>query len=219
MQGPFLIVTRVALPAGGVWELDVISKTLLTSLLTIPSVTRVARLTLVKGDGPQDVVIWETERWEASVTRAYDAAVKSSSTNGSVVVGQPRAVYQETTRFRQAHVMEGWRHILLVQMDIPTEFEGEFNDWYDGEHIPMLMQVPGWIAAIRYIRIEGEVPKYMTIYKLEGPWALDKREHEMTHQTEWYRRVRPHFENFSSLLYEQFSESHGSEAARKRGRW
>jgi hypothetical protein len=208
MQGSFLVVTQVAVPAGRDRELDrYIHNELFTSLLAIPSAARVTNLRLVKGDGPPQVVVWETKRWGTSVMRAYEAVIRSDSAKTSAFAGQPRAVYQETTRFSQAQVgKEGRRHLLLVQMDIPPGFEDEFNKWYDSEHIPMLMQISGWMAAVRYILIMGDAPKYMTTYELEGPGALDMPEHEMTHRTEWYRRVKPHFENFSSLLYERLSE-------------
>ena len=34
-------------------------------------------------------------------------------------------------------------HIFVVQLDIPTEHEAEFNRVYDTEHFPMLSKVPG----------------------------------------------------------------------------
>jgi hypothetical protein len=207
MRGPFLVVSPTATPTGIDEEPDEhINEKLHTSLLAIPGFTRVMRLRLVKGGGPSRVVISLAERWETSVASAYDAVARSSIANAPTIVGQP-AVYKETTRIHQGQVERERRgYLLLVRMDVPPEFENEFNDWYEREHIPMLMQIPGWVDAMRYTRVEGDVPKHMTIYELEGPWALDRPEHEMTHRTEWYRRVRPHFENFSSLLYELVSE-------------
>ena len=208
MQGPFLVVTRITVPSGKDMELDgYIQGELFAALLAIPGAARVMSLRLVKGDGPPQVVIWETERWQTSVERAYDLVTRPDRAIASTFAGQPRTVYRETARFRQPQVVEEERrYLLLVQMDIPPEFEDEFNNWYDSEHIPMLMQVPGWTSSRRYILINGDAPKYMTLYELEGPWALARPEHEMTHRTEWYKSVRPHFKNFSSLLYEQISE-------------
>lgn len=208
MQGTFLIVTGVVVPAGRDRELDrCIHDDLFTSLLTIPSAVRVMSLRLLKGDGLPRVMICETKGWGTSVRSAYDAVTESDSAKTSAFASQSRTVYRETNRFGQAQAAkEECRYLLWVQMDVPPGLDHEFNNWYNSEHIPMLMQVPGWMASTRYILIRGGAPKYMTIYELEGPWAVDRPEHEMTHRTEWYRRVRPHFENFSSLLYEQISE-------------
>lgn len=56
--------------------------------------------------------------------------------------------------------------LLMVWADIDAEFEEEFNSWYDGEHIPRLLQVPGFLSAGRYMALRG-APKYLAIYELE----------------------------------------------------
>lgn len=56
--------------------------------------------------------------------------------------------------------------LLVVWTDIPAEVEAEFNQWYDTEHIPQLLnEVPGFLAGRRYVSVEGK-PKYITIYDL-----------------------------------------------------
>jgi hypothetical protein len=56
--------------------------------------------------------------------------------------------------------------LLMVWTDIDAEHEGEFNRWYDEEHIPRLLQVPGFLSAGRYQALRGG-PKYLAIYELE----------------------------------------------------
>jgi hypothetical protein len=56
--------------------------------------------------------------------------------------------------------------LLMVWTDIDAEFEAEFNRWYDEEHIPLLLQVPGFLSAGRYSAVKGS-PKYLAIYELE----------------------------------------------------
>jgi hypothetical protein len=56
--------------------------------------------------------------------------------------------------------------LLMVWIDIDSEFEAEFNRWYDEEHIPLLLQVPGFLSAGRYSAVKGS-PKYLAIYELE----------------------------------------------------
>jgi vacuolar-type H+-ATPase subunit F/Vma7 len=41
------------------------------------------------------------------------------------------------------------RILLIVQTDIESEMEEEFTRWYDEEHIPRLLNVPGVIMARR----------------------------------------------------------------------
>src|SRR6202166_4237203 len=56
--------------------------------------------------------------------------------------------------------------LLMVWSDIDAEFEAEFNRWYDEEHVPGLLQVPGFLSAGRYLALKG-APKYLATYELE----------------------------------------------------
>lgn len=56
--------------------------------------------------------------------------------------------------------------LLMVWTDIDAGFEAEFNRWYDEEHLPRLLQIPGFLSAGRYTALKGG-PKYLAIYELE----------------------------------------------------
>lgn len=56
--------------------------------------------------------------------------------------------------------------LLMVWCDIDAEREAEFNRWYEEEHIPLLLSVPGFLSAGRYSALKGG-PKYLAIYELE----------------------------------------------------
>jgi hypothetical protein len=44
--------------------------------------------------------------------------------------------------------------------------EAEFNDWYDFEHIPQRLAIPGFLSAQRYVAPQGW-PRYGACYDLE----------------------------------------------------
>lgn len=207
MQSPFLVVTRIDIPTEREKEMDdFFREEYFTSLLSVAGVLSVRRCRLVQGEGPEHIVVWEVERPEVM---EGEASKKAAFTPGgekiaSYYTTRSETVYEEIIGFRQARY-EAMKsdYLLIAQMDIPPEMEDEFNDWYNKEHVPLLMMVPGWMAAKRFRRIQGDYPKYMTMYEIEGPWAREREEHERTHTTEWYQRIRPHFRNFSSVLYEQ----------------
>ena len=56
--------------------------------------------------------------------------------------------------------------LLMVWTDIDPEFEAEFNHRYDEEHLPRLLEVPGFLSAGRYVAVKG-TPKYLAMYELE----------------------------------------------------
>ncbi|MBI2881497.1 MAG: hypothetical protein HYY21_07895 [Candidatus Tectomicrobia bacterium] len=58
------------------------------------------------------------------------------------------------------------RGVLLSQMECPPSLEGEFHDWYDREHIPERLRVPGFLSAARYEAV-GDGPRYLARYNLE----------------------------------------------------
>lgn len=45
--------------------------------------------------------------------------------------------------------------LLMVWSDMDPDDEAEFNRWYDEEHVPGLLQVPGFLAGGRYVAVRG----------------------------------------------------------------
>jgi hypothetical protein len=65
---------------------------------------------------------------------------------------------------------------LLVMMQPPPAFEEEFNAWYDTEHLPERLAVPGFETALRFVCLSGH-PRYLAIYDLTRPEVLDSPEY------------------------------------------
>ncbi|KAJ7115935.1 hypothetical protein C8R44DRAFT_709417 [Mycena epipterygia] len=47
--------------------------------------------------------------------------------------------------------------------------ETDLNDWYDNEHAPLRLTVPGFMTAIRYKAVDSQVPEWLTLYDVETP--------------------------------------------------
>jgi hypothetical protein len=62
---------------------------------------------------------------------------------------------------------------LLVLMQPPSTIEEEFNAWYDTEHVPERLAVPGVETAIRFCSTTGAAPKYLAMYDLDAESVLD----------------------------------------------
>ncbi|WP_149540995.1 DUF4286 family protein [Siccirubricoccus phaeus] len=62
---------------------------------------------------------------------------------------------------------------LLVFMHPPPAFEEEFNAWYDTEHIPERLAVPGFLTGLRYMHAGGGTPRYLALYDLESASVMD----------------------------------------------
>ena len=60
--------------------------------------------------------------------------------------------------------------VLFSEMIPDASYEKEFNEWYDQEHIPLRMRVPGFRSAQRYL-VPG-TRHYLAIYEVESPAVL-----------------------------------------------
>ena len=82
--------------------------------------------------------------------------------------------------------------IFLVYADIDPTFEEEFNAWYNTEHLPDLLSLPGFLDAARYVAYKGG-PKYLAAYELASADALKSAEFQKyrANPTPWSRRMSP----------------------------
>ena len=84
------------------------------------------------------------------------------------------------------------RGIFLVYTDIDPMHEDEFNAWYNTEHLPELLSLPGILDAARYVAYKG-VPRYLAVYELESAEALKTAEFQKwrANPSPWSRRISP----------------------------
>jgi hypothetical protein len=106
------------------------------------------------------------------------------------------------------------KYRFIVSMDVAPEKEALFNEVYDQEHIPNLMEVPGVVAVTRAkaqaftLNIAGapkEVPvagpAYTAIYELESPDVLASEAWgKAVEAGRWPSEVRPFTTNRRHVL-------------------
>ncbi len=94
--------------------------------------------------------------------------------------------------------------LYLVFTDIAAEVEEEFNRWYNEEHLPELMTIPGLLNAARYQAVQGG-PKYLACYELAEPevWSSEAWQSHTKSPTEWSQRMAPSVigQNYIRNLY------------------
>ena len=97
----------------------------------------------------------------------------------------------ETIRNRgDGHVAHKGRGIFLVYVDIEAKDAKEFNEWYNTEHLPELLAVPGILAAARYEAVKGG-PKYLAFYELDNVEMLRTPAFTNRPRTPWGQQVSP----------------------------
>jgi hypothetical protein len=106
------------------------------------------------------------------------------------------------------------RGLLVIWTDVAPEVEAEFNEWYNSEHIPQLMGVPGFLSGRRYQAVDGK-PKYLAIYELTDGDVLksDAFRQVRENPTTWTKKMLPQFRNTQRGIFEQIF-SHGNRPAK-----
>jgi hypothetical protein len=78
------------------------------------------------------------------------------------------------------------RYIFIASLDVDPDKEALFNELYDSEHVPLLLEVPGVLSARRCKAVQGSMaiggrivpllaegePNYSAIYELESADVL-----------------------------------------------
>lgn len=61
---------------------------------------------------------------------------------------------------------------LISQMDPPPGEDEEFDDWYQHDHVPARMAVPGFAGAVRGWAVDGE-PSHLVVYYMDDLGVLE----------------------------------------------
>ncbi len=107
------------------------------------------------------------------------------------------------------------RYLFTASMDVDPDKEALFDEVYDREHVPNLLQVPGVISVTRLtlepltlsiggehrpIVVEGE-PRHSAIYEIESPAVLVSPEWGAAVEAgRWPEQVRPYTSNRRHVL-------------------
>ena len=80
--------------------------------------------------------------------------------------------------------------LMMVWMDVPADKEEEFNRWYNEEHLPELLAIPGVLNAARYEAVRSG-PRHLACYELESPAVVQTEAFTSRQPTEWAQRIGP----------------------------
>ncbi len=98
-----------------------------------------------------------------------------------------------STKASQQPTQSIGRTILVVMMDVDPEHDDEFNRWYNDEHLPERLGIPGYVSARRFMLEEGQgVLKYLCIWELEDASPLQSREYQAQNARSSELRDRAH---------------------------
>ncbi len=163
--------------------------------LKVPGVRGAYRYRALNDQKPSWLAWYELDSPDVLDSPEYKAVgANASDRDRSVAAGLAtldRRVYEQTSEDgspagRPAPV------ILSVAMSVPEESQDDLAAWYTEEHIPMLLEVPGWrrIRRFRLVRsMDAPGPDFLSVHELAGPEVLEDPRYRAAISTPWRDRV------------------------------
>ena len=103
--------------------------------------------------------------------------------------------------------------LLVVMMEVDPEGEEAFDRWYNEEHLPERLEIPGYVSARRFKLEEGEgVLKYLCIWELEDGSPLQSEEYkaQRARPSELRDRANQYITQRARGLYQQIYPAVGA---------
>jgi len=100
--------------------------------------------------------------------------------------------------------------LLFVYTDVGAGpvTEADYHDWYDHEHGPARLTVPGLLGASRYQALDDLTPRWLALYQLSGPGVPDSPEYKAVLEggSDRDKFIMSHLATLDRRIYEQISE-------------
>jgi hypothetical protein len=133
--------------------------------------------------------------------------------NASVWTKRVTAMAHRILRFEgeqlvpgEAVAPSGAGGLLVASMNVDPAAESEFNEWYNAEHLPQLAAVPGVLCARRYrsAPTPDRERQYLALYHMTDADVSRSDAWAKAADTEWTRRIRPHFRDLLVLRCKRY---------------
>lgn len=167
------------------------------NLRAVPGVRRASRYRQPSPTEPRYVASYELDRLDVLDSPAWKAARDAGRWPTEVM---PHTMNRHLARYDwvggAAALTGSTPYVFWVMMDIEPHREALFNELYDGEHLPLLMKLPGSVNAVRYRTDTPGEPRYLCAYEVQTPdLPMSKLWNDTSDIGRWKPEVRPYTYN------------------------
>ncbi len=163
--------------------------------LTVPGILGLHRYQALDEAKPPWLALYELDSPGVLDSAEYQALGANASDRDKAVMaglaGLDRRVYEQISSDGPASDGPG-PVLLAVALSVPAGAEDDVAAWYTQEHIPMLLEVPGWrrIRRFRLTRsMDAPGPDFLSLHELAGPQVLEEPGYRAAISTPWRDRV------------------------------
>ena len=190
-----LLYVHMNPPAGAEDEFNAWYDRHAASRFTVPGIRSAHRYRAVAEDGPRYMACYDLE--DVSTLRSPEylrLREEESGRDRDMMARIPlvdRRVYRalDTGKPWTAPWTENAPFVVSVAMEPPPEQVDDYHAWYLEEHIPMLLEVPGWRRIRRFEQDEGTGPRFLALHEIESLDVFETDAHKAAVSTPWRFRV------------------------------
>jgi hypothetical protein len=158
--------------------------------LTVPGVSSARRYRAVTDDGPRYMAYYDLEGVETLATPEYRRLREDPPSSDREML--PRLPFMERRVLKLLLGSDPWTDDPPYQLAfayepvVPTQ---DVVDWYRQEHIPLLLQIPGWRRVRLFELVEGNGPRIGALHELESPAVFETDGFRQATSTPWRERI------------------------------
>jgi hypothetical protein len=173
--------------------------------LAVPGFQRATRYWAVEGE-PSHLAVYELDL-EALRTPEY----REVKENPDLHTKEMLEAVTGFTRYTCTVIADSGRRmdhnfLSVVAFEVPDEEAGEFDDWYEREHAPLLLEADDWLRVTRYRRLTGEGDPWnrFALHELRRREVMDSPQRRRAREAPQRAALadRPWFADSGRWLYE-----------------
>ena len=175
----------------------------------LPGFLTACRYVAVSG-GPKYAALYDLESPEAVKTEAYKSLVQPpvwTEEDADML-----KCFQNNLRGVMVQVFQAGastdvaQAVQLVGLEPEPGYDEEYNAWYNEEHIPYIIKVPGVLRVRRFKAVEG-APSYLTVWELADPSVRQTPAYQAAAETPWTFRMRKHCNRRFTGMYQHLTKT------------
>jgi hypothetical protein len=175
------------------------------NLRAVPGVRRASRFRQPSPTEPRYLAAYELDALSVLDSPAWKAAGEAGRWPGEI---RPRTMNRHLAAYEWVGggpALTGKTpYVFWVMMDVERHREALFNELYDTEHLPLLLELPGCVNAVRYRTAAAGEPRYLCAYEVENPGLpMSKLWNDTSDIGRWKPEVRPYTSNKRYIVGER----------------
>jgi hypothetical protein len=175
--------------------------------LATPGILSGGRYSAVWETGPRCVALYDLASLETLQTPAYKRLGAERSEREKAQIARTPMVDRRILQLVQGAPASAEPPSYLLSVAMETTAATDYLAWYADEHIPMLLEVPGWRRVRVFEQVDGKGPRFLALHELESPAVFEEETYKKATSTPWRERVIAGVTRRERSLFKRYARS------------